>query len=83
MRRKLLQDVANSLCPLLVGRLSDDLEVLSELPDGVLIFDVLGASAQLVALDAQASLSLEEHVLPEVEKRFKSAWQRWSVEHAA
>jgi hypothetical protein len=44
------------------------------------LFELL---AQLVALDKRASLSLEEDVLPEVKSRFKSAWQRWSVEHAA
>ena len=45
MRRKVLQDIANTLCHMLVGwRMSADLEALSELPDGVLSFDVLGGS---------------------------------------
>jgi hypothetical protein len=47
MRRKVLQDVANTLCQMLVGwRMSADLEALSELPDGVLSFDVLGGSVK-------------------------------------
>lgn len=44
------------------------------------LFELL---AQMLVLDRQATLSLEEYVLPEVQSRFKSAWQRWSVEHAA
>src|SRR3954466_8089269 len=45
MRRKVLQDVANTLCDMLVGwRMSADLEALSELPDGALSFDVLSGS---------------------------------------
>ncbi len=44
MRRKVLQDIANTLCDMLVGwRMGDDLEVLSALPDGTLRFDVLNA----------------------------------------
>lgn len=42
MRRKVLQDVANTLCDMLVGwRMSEDLESLAVLPDGTLVFDVL------------------------------------------
>jgi hypothetical protein len=42
VRRKVLQDVANTLCPMLVGwRMGDDLELLAELPDGRLKIDVL------------------------------------------
>jgi hypothetical protein len=45
MRRKVLQDVANTLCHMLVGwRMSEDLEALSQLPDGALSFDVLSGS---------------------------------------
>jgi hypothetical protein len=55
MRRKVLQDVANTLCHMLVGwRMSADLEALSELPDGALSFDVLSGSVvhnQRMALD--------------------------------
>ena len=44
MRRKVLQDIANSLCGMLVGwRMAEDLEVLAELPDGELRFDLLQA----------------------------------------
>lgn len=47
MRRKVLQDVANTLCHMLVGwRMGEDREVLSELPDGVLTFDVLLGTAE-------------------------------------
>jgi hypothetical protein len=46
MRRKVLQDVANTLCQMLVAwRMADDLEKLSVLPDGVLEIDVLAARA--------------------------------------
>lgn len=55
MRRKVLQDVANALCPMLVGRISEDLEALSELPDGLLVFDVLAGS---VTHDRNGPLSL-------------------------
>ena len=55
MRRKVLQDVANALCPMLVGRISDDLEVLSELPDGLLVFDLVVGS---VVHDRAGLLSL-------------------------
>jgi hypothetical protein len=57
MRRKALQGVANNLCQMLSGwRMRiEDLEVLSQTPDGVLIFDVLGGS---VAHDRTGALSL-------------------------
>ncbi|HEX5049999.1 MAG TPA: hypothetical protein VFX89_22995, partial [Gammaproteobacteria bacterium] len=65
MRRKVLQDVANTLCHMLVGwRMGGDLEVLSELPDGVLSFDVIGGS---VTHNQSGALSL--HVATEL-----SAW---------
>jgi hypothetical protein len=42
MRRKVLQDIANTLCDMLVGwRMGEDLETLAQLPDGTLTFDVL------------------------------------------
>jgi hypothetical protein len=43
------------------------------------LFALLG---ELASLDPDASLSLEEGVLPDVVYRFQSAWQRWSAEHA-
>lgn len=56
MRRKVLQDVANTLCHILVGwRMGEDLEALSELPDGVLLFDVLRGS---VTHDLRGALEL-------------------------
>jgi hypothetical protein len=67
MRRKVLQDVANTLCQMLVGwRMSEDLEALSELPDGVLSFDVLGGS---VAHNHSGALEL--HIAGEL-----STWLR-------
>ena len=46
MRRKIIQDLANTLCQMLVGwRMAEDLEVLAELPDGVLSIDVLAGTA--------------------------------------
>lgn len=42
MRRKVLQDIANTLCQMLVGwRFGDDYEKVAELPDGTLTFDLL------------------------------------------
>src|SRR4051794_20852696 len=42
MRRKALQDLANTLCQMVVGwRLAEDLERMAELPDGTLSFDLL------------------------------------------
>ena len=46
MRRKALQDIANTLCQMLVGwRMGSDLEVLADLPDGAIDFDLLGETA--------------------------------------
>lgn len=46
MRRKVLQDIANTLCPMLVGwRMHDDLEVLSDLPSGSIEFDLIQSHA--------------------------------------
>ncbi len=46
MRRKIIQDFANTLCQMLVGwRMGDDLEILSELPDGTLSIDALTGTA--------------------------------------
>jgi len=45
VRRKALQDVANTLCAMLVGwRMSEDMEALAELPDGNLRFDLLAGT---------------------------------------
>ena len=45
MRRKVLQDVANTLCQMAVGwRMNNDLEALAELPDGELRFDILAGT---------------------------------------
>jgi hypothetical protein len=42
MRRKVLQDIANTLCQMMVGwRMGDDVERMAELPDGTLCFDLL------------------------------------------
>lgn len=42
MRRKIIQDFANTLCQMLVGwRMTEDFEVLAELPDGTLTIDAL------------------------------------------
>lgn len=46
MRRKVLQDYANTFCQMLVGwRMGDDLETLSELPDGELFINALTGEA--------------------------------------
>ena len=42
MRRKVLQDLANTLCQMVVGwRMVEDLERVAGLPDGTLSFDLL------------------------------------------
>ena len=47
MRRKVLQDVANTLCQMLVGwRMGEDLEQLAELPDGVIFINALKGEAK-------------------------------------
>jgi hypothetical protein len=46
VRRKILQDYANTLCQMLVGwRMGDDLEVLASLPDGTLHIDAMSGAA--------------------------------------
>ncbi len=46
MRRKVLQDYANTFCQMLVGwRMGEDLETLSELPDGELLVNALTGEA--------------------------------------
>ncbi|WP_445369245.1 hypothetical protein ACH5Y9_08285 [Methylomonas sp. BW4-1] len=46
MRRKALQDLANTLCHMVVGwRMGDDFERIAQLPDGTLSFDLLKKSA--------------------------------------
>jgi hypothetical protein len=46
VRRKVLQDFANTLCQMLVGwRMAEDLELLAALPDGTLTIDVLAGTA--------------------------------------
>lgn len=47
MRRKVIQDLANTLCQMLVGwRMREDLETLAALPDGELIVDALAGTAR-------------------------------------
>ena len=47
MRRKCLQDIANTLPHMLVGwRMTEDLETLAQLPDGTLEIDCLRGSAE-------------------------------------
>lgn len=43
------------------------------------LFGLLG---ELASLDPDASLFLEEGVLPDFVARFQNAWRRWSAEHA-
>lgn len=44
MRRKVLQDIANTLCQMVVGwRMGDDYERIADMPDGTLVFDLLAA----------------------------------------
>jgi hypothetical protein len=46
VNRKVFQDFANTLPQMLVGwRMGDDLEVLAELPDGTISFNVLTGTA--------------------------------------
>lgn len=63
-------------------RLALDYRMGSEWGPGQLLafFELL---ADLVALDPQASLSLEDGPLDEVVARFQRAWRRWAAEHAA
>jgi hypothetical protein len=55
VRRKIIQDLANTLCQMLVGwRMTEDLEILAALPDGTLSIDVLsGTVSHDVAGDIQ------------------------------
>lgn len=47
MARKVLQDLANTLCQMVVGwRMGDDVEKIANLPDGTIEFDVLSGSAK-------------------------------------
>jgi hypothetical protein len=47
VRRKVLQDIVNTLPAMLVGwRMGDDLDVLAELPDGTLELDLVAESAR-------------------------------------
>lgn len=41
-----------------------------------------GLLGELASLDPDASLSLEEGMLPDVVARFENAWRRWSSEYA-
>ena len=61
MRRKVLQDIANTLCQMVVGwRMADDLEALAELPDGQLRFNVLaGTVTHSAAGDVSLHVALE------------------------
>jgi hypothetical protein len=63
VRRKVMQDFANTLCHMLVGwRMADDLEVFASLPDGRLSVDVLAGSA---THSVQGELSL--HIAAELQ----------------
>jgi len=56
MRRKVLQDLANTLCQMLVGwRMGEDFERMAELPDGTLSFDLL---QKTVRHDSDGELAL-------------------------
>lgn len=47
MARKVLQDVANTLCQMVVGwRMGDDVEKIADLPNGTIVFDVLLGEAR-------------------------------------
>jgi hypothetical protein len=47
VRRKALQDIANALCPMLIGQSRGlDLDAVCELPDGTLEIDLLNATAR-------------------------------------
>lgn len=64
MRRKVLQDIANTICQMIVGwRLGEDYETLAELPDGILHVDLINASnshssGSIPALWVTAELSM-------------------------
>lgn len=46
MRRKILQDLANTLCQMVVGwRMGEDIERIASLPDGTLSLDLLNGAA--------------------------------------
>ena len=63
MRRKIIQDLANTLCQMLVGwRMGEDLEVLAELPDGILSINVLAGTA---SHDAAGMISI--HIAGELQ----------------
>lgn len=66
MRRKIIQDIANTLCQMLVGwRMGDDLEVLAELPDGILTINVLGGAAS-----HDAARAIQLHIAGELQAWF-------------
>ena len=47
MARKVLQDLANTLCQMVVGwRMGEDVEKIANLPDGKLMIDVLSGKAK-------------------------------------
>ena len=46
MRRKILQDLANTVCQMVVGwRVGEDVDRIASLPDGTLSFDLLNGTA--------------------------------------
>lgn len=79
MRRKVLQDIANTLCDMLVGwRMADDLELLSEVPDGILRFDVLNSE---VSHSTAGELKLQ--IAGELAAWFKQRLKELNIDFAA
>lgn len=64
------------------GQIALDYRMGSEWSEAKLdaLFEILRA---LMNLDPQASLSLEEYVLPQVQTEFKRAWERWCADYSA
>jgi hypothetical protein len=95
MRRKFLQDIANTLCQMLVGwRMGDDLETFAQLPDGTLEVDCLkgtahhsvsGPVSMLVASELTAWLGhrLEVHRFPSAELRTATVTARIRTDRIA
>jgi hypothetical protein len=62
MRRKVLQDIANTLCQIAVGwRMGDDYERIAQLPDGTLVFDLVDGT---VSHSSEGTQELWIDVLP-------------------
>lgn len=79
MRRKVLQDIANTLCDMLVGwRMGGDLEALSALPDGTLRFDVLKGR-----VSHSSSGELELHVAGELGAWFEHRLKELTIDRTS